>query len=69
MTYDRKVVHHKVSSSVDPCGHMVQYNLNWSLQYPVTYFMGGTGTEHLAVQMDEKHTGQRQLITPHFPSI
>ena len=38
-------------------------------QYPVTNFVGGTGTEHLAVQMDEKHTGQKKLITAHFPSI
>lgn len=38
-------------------------------RYPVTYFVGGIGTEHLAVQMDEKHIGQKKLITAHFPSI
>lgn len=40
-------------------------NLNWSLQRPVTSFMDGTGAEHLAVQMDEKHTGQSKFITAH----
>lgn len=48
---------------------MVHLNLNWSSQYPVTDLMGGTGTEQLAVQMDEKHTEQRKFITAHFQSI
>lgn len=48
---------------------MVRHNLNWSWQCPVTYFMGGTGSEHMAVQMDEKHTGQRKPTRAHFPPI
>lgn len=48
---------------------MVQHNLNWSLQYPVTDLMGGVGTEQLAVQMDEKHAEQRTFIMAHFQSV
>lgn len=66
-----KVLHHNLKKVVllIHYEHMVLHNLNRSSQCPVTYFMGGTGAEHLAVQMDEKHTGQRKLITAHFPSI
>lgn len=64
-----KISHHKASGSTDACGHMVQPNLNWSLQHPVTYFMDGTGTEHLSAQMDEKRTGQSDFITAHLASM
>lgn len=45
---------------------MVQDNRNWSSQYPVTYFMGGTGTEHLAVQMDGNIQDKENSLQPIF---